>query len=122
MHHAVVALLGRIRIHPKRKEREVCDEIERALLAANISFVREQSLDDLGRIDFLCEGGIGIEVKPGKPNLAALKNQVARYGLHDSVKAIIVCVEGSVYFDSMTLKNGKPVSCISLRSNWGVAV
>jgi len=117
----VLAALRRIRIHPAAAEADLYAAISAQLLAAGIPFEREVRLGPRSRIDYLVAGGIGIEVKKGKPNSRTLAEQAERYCRFDQVTALILVVERSV-FTHPTRLHGKPVYYLSLTRLWGIAL
>lgn len=70
-------------------ERDLQDGIERALIAAGISYEREAALSDPDRPDFLVGDGIAVEVKI-KGSLSELIRQAARYASHQRIGSILV--------------------------------
>jgi hypothetical protein len=102
-------------------EYELHGRIARELEAAGIAFEREVKLGERMRIDFLCQGGVGIEVKKGKVGSAALAGQAWRYAGSDRVTALVLVVERNVAHVPATA-NGKPVRYIGLSKLWGVAI
>ena len=85
----VLECLGVVQSLPVLYEAELCAAIARELERCGIPFEREVSLGDRRRIDFLCAGGVGIEVKKGSPNRAALVAQARRYCSSDRVSSMI---------------------------------
>lgn len=110
-----------LRLSTIQYEVEICTAIAAALERRGIPFEREVSLGDRRRIDFLCAGGVGIEVKMGSPNRAALVAQARRYCSSERVLALVLVVERSVVCLPETIE-GTPVYYVGLNSNWGVAV
>ena len=89
------------------------------LTAAGLPFVHEARIAKGCRIDFLV-GGIGVEIKKGKPSAATLAAQLQRYAACDAVGGLIVITERSVRLPPAIL--GKPVRCIPLSQLWGIAL
>lgn len=85
---SVLDLLDRYRI-TGRAERQYQDSIEEILVANKVSHVREAALSPADRIDFLIDGGVGIEVKV-QGSRAAVIRQLARYAESDQVNSLIV--------------------------------
>ena len=71
------------------------------------------------RIDFFV-GGVGVEIKKGRPNARELLRQVERYLACDELREIIVVTQKDTPLPARVL--GKRVTCISLDRLWGVAL
>lgn len=93
--------------------------IEQALIAAGIGFKREAQVAPRCRLDFLTDGGVGIEIKKRRPPRQSLQRQVDRYLGCPGIAALVVVVERHV---EVVASHGKPLQLISLNENWGVAV
>ncbi len=65
------------------------DQIEGALKSDGINFDREVRLSGEDRIDFLCESGVGIEVKL-KGQARAIFRQIQRYAASSRVQQIML--------------------------------
>ena len=102
-----------------------CDEadihrlVARRLADAGLPCVHEARLGPGCRIDFLV-GNVGIEIKKGKPDAAALQRQLARYAACEDVEAIVLLTQRAVRVSATAL--GKPVRVIMLNQLWGVAL
>lgn len=94
--------------------------IEKALTSRSIYFEREAKLAPRCRIDFLCEGGVGIEVKRGYPAKRPLMEQLTRYAACEQVSALVVVVERNASIPTSIL--GKPCTLFGLNRLWGVAL
>lgn len=94
-------------------EAELQDAIESVLERERFVFDREVRLSPRDRIDFMVEGGIGIEVKVAG-SLAALTRQLHRYAQHEAVKGIIVVTTTARHCGIPRELNGKPVRLVSL--------
>ncbi len=90
-----------------------------ALAAQGISCEHEVPLAQRCRIDLMC-GGVGIEIKRGKPQRARLMEQLTRYARCERVEALILVVERSVDLPRMIC--GKPVRAVCLNRLWGIAL
>ena len=66
-----------------------------ALDAAGIPWAHEVPLAPRCRIDLMC-GGVGIEIKRGKPVRGRLLEQLTRYARCEGVEGLILVVERSV--------------------------
>ena len=116
---AVLSALSALRIPPGASEMEMHARIAVALEAAGIVCVHEAKLAPRCRIDFLA-GGIGIEVKCGKPSRRALLRQLGRYAGCEGVRALILVVERSANMPAHV--GGKPCHCLSMNRLWGIAL
>ena len=61
-----------------------------------LPFQKEHRLDGKSRIDFLVDGGTGIEVKVGG-SLTALTRQVHRYVQHSEITSLIIVTTKSAH-------------------------
>lgn len=113
------ALLS-IRTTHTQSEYDLHAAIAQALEHAGILYTREASLLPGSRIDFLAEGGVGIEVKRGKPATSTLLRQASRYCASPDVTSILIVVERSVLLPRTI--QGKPCCVVSLNAMWGVAL
>lgn len=80
---------------------------------AGIRFEREVILSARDRIDFLLDGGIGLEVKVDG-SLAALTRQLHRYAQHGRINGLIVVTNRARLRAVPSTLNGKPVRVASL--------
>ena len=90
-----------------------------ALEARGIAVEHEVPLAPRCRIDLMC-GGVGIEIKRGKPQRARLVEQLTRYARCDRVEELILVAERSV--DLPRSICGKPLRIICLNRLWGIAL
>ena len=116
---AILAALVALRVPPGIGEADIHALIAQGLAAAGIACVHEARLAPRCRIDFLA-GGVGIEVKCGKPARATLLAQLARYAACPQVEALIVVVARSAAVP--TVVAGKPCHFVSLNRLWGIAL
>lgn len=116
----LIQTIQAMRIPVIAEEYELQNMIADNLLRDGISFQREYRLGPRNRIDFLIEGGIGLEVKKRKPNRLQVISQLERYAANDKIKAIVLVIERSM--DLPREVNGKPCSSIGLNKLWGVAL
>ena len=65
-------------------------------------------------------GGVGVEIKRGKPGIARLLPQLARYCACEEVAGLILVSGGSVRLPP-TLA-GKPLRNLCLNQLWGIAL
>lgn len=115
----ILDALSAIRISAQPEEAEIHREIARALDAAQIGYIHECPLSPGRRIDFAC-GGIGIEVKKGRPVAARLRAQLQRYLEDERLTAVIVVLQKPCALPEHIC--GKPVRVVSLNRLWGVAL
>ncbi len=90
------------------------------MLHCQISFEKEYRLAPRNRIDFFIDGGIGLEVKRGKPNKTRVTKQLQRYASFEDIKAIVLVVDRTV--DIPNEINGKKCILFGLNRLWGVAL
>ena len=90
-----------------------------ALTAAGIPWVHEVKLGPRCRIDLMC-GGVGIEIKRGKIEIARVKEQLRKYAACPQVEGLILVTEKTVPLPHTM--NGKPVRLICLNRLWGIAL
>jgi hypothetical protein len=117
---AVLNSLRRLRVNPIIEEYALQDMIRMELDKAGISCAKEYRLGPRNRIDFLVEGGIGIEVKKGKPNRKRTLGQLERYLASDEIKILILVVERSLTIPSEV--KGKRCISFGVNRNWGIAL
>lgn len=115
----VIAAVSSLRLSPAAEEFALHQAIADVLAGAQIDYIHEAGLAPRCRIDFLC-GGVGIEVKRGKPVRAALLAQIARYCACESISALVLVVERTANLPRMCC--GKPVYVLSLNRLWGVSL
>ena len=116
---AVCAALSTIRAPLQRGEYDLHALVMGALTAAGLSCEHEVRLAPGCRIDLMC-GGVGIEIKRGKPPHAALIGQLRRYAACGQVKALCVVCERSAALPHAM--EGKPVRSVCLNRLWGIAL
>ena len=117
----LVKLVSGVRVGPGVTEFGIHDAIALALERSGAGYRREAVLGPGARVDFLCEGGVGIEVKKGKPSAADLTLQAGRYCAFEAVTALVLVVQGSVFWH-LTESHGKPVHYVALNKGWGLAI
>lgn len=89
-------------------EKDLQAGIARVLTDAGIPFEREVQIGDAGRIDFIVDGGIGIEVKI-KGALTAMTIQVHKYTRQDVLKELVIATTRSQLRRVPEEMNGKRV-------------
>lgn len=94
--------------------------VAQALDNAGIGYQKEYVLAPRSRIDFLCDGGVGIEIKRGRPGARQVREQVQRYCRAGALTCLIVVVERTLRLPACI--GGKPVAVLGLNALWGVAL
>lgn len=117
---SIIQALKTMRIPVIIDEYELQNMIAESLLKHGIRFEREYRLAPRERIDFLAEGGIGIEVKKRKPNRMQVYQQLGRYAASNEITALILVIERSLELPAKI--NGKPCVSVGLNKLWGVAL
>lgn len=119
MTDAVLSALREIRLPYALYEMDIHGHVCRALDAAGIPFTHEAKLLKGCRIDYLA-GGVGIEIKKGKPNPKRLMAQLERYLDSDALSSIVVVSWHSVRIPPAI--NGKRAEQVALSQLWGVSL
>jgi hypothetical protein len=100
-------------------ERELHDAIADVLTKGGISFQREYVSNPANRFDFLCDGGVVLEIKT-KGSLPEALRQCARYCERPEVFVVVLAASRSwakrTALRPGTFFNGKPVLLLPLRS------
>ena len=115
----IIAALGKVRAPAMPGEYDIHGMIAEALKEDGLDFVHERPLAPRCRIDFFC-GGVGIEVKKGRPAPAQLRRQLARYAASEEISALIVVTQRAVSLPETIC--GKKLYQVSLNRNWGIAL
>ena len=116
----ILTALSSIRVPAQPEEYEIHTEVARALEVAGLAYIHECKLrPPRCRIDFLC-GGVGIEVKKGRPDAARLRAQLARYLEDERLSAAVAVLQRPCALPERI--GGKPVRVIALNRLWGVAL
>ncbi len=92
-------------------EKEFQSEIQSVLTLSGVSFSREHRLDDRSIIDFLVDGGIGVEIKIDGSRHAIMR-QLFRYLSHEKVKSLILLTPRRSFANMPNESNGKKISVI----------
>ena len=111
--------LSTLRISFADSEYQLHDQIAAALTGGGFVVQHEAVLAPRCRIDFLVDG-IGIEVKRGKPQKAALMKQCSRYLESEKLEALILVLDTSASMPGEL--GGKPLITFGLNRLWGVAL
>ncbi len=112
---AQVASLLRTSRLPLGQEKQMQAAFADKLEAAGFVFEREKRLSPADIIDFLVDGGIGVELKLSGQR-AAFVRQCERYCAHDEVKAIIFVTNRAITLPPLI--NGKPARAINPAEAW----
>lgn len=115
----IVSILRTVRVKAVSTEAEIHEAIGQALRGRGIRFRHEYRILAHKQFDFWIDGLV-IEVKKKKPGKVVLLNQLNRYMKVPAVKGIIVVMQESMHLPKSL--NSKPLICLSLNENWGVAV
>ena len=115
----VLAALSRLRVPIQQGEYDLHRLVEQALDEAGIPWRHEVKLGSRCRIDLMA-GGVGIEIKRGRPERGRLLEQLSRYAACPEVQALVLVVERSAALPH-TLQ-GKPVRVLCLNRLWGIAL
>ncbi len=113
------ALRG-IRAPIQQGEYDLHDLVRASLAEAEIPCAHEVPLAPRCRIDLLCPGGIGIEIKRGQPDRKRIVMQLTRYAACGQISSLILVTERTVAVPNVI--HGKPVSCVCLNRLWGIAL
>jgi len=116
----IVKALNSLRIPLVVDEFELQALVGGALEKHGIGYTKEARLAPRCRVDFLCEGGVAVEVKRGKPQKARLMEQLKRYAALEAVNSVILVVERTAELPKEVC--GKPCRVVALNRLWGVAV
>lgn len=116
---AITAALSVLRLPAVAEEYDIHAMVRAALEGAGLDVRHEVKLGAGCRIDFMC-GGVGIEVKKGKPARAALLRQIERYAMSPDVAALVIVAPGDLRLPRDV--GGVPVRCMALSRLWGVAL
>ena len=96
------------------------DLVRAALVESGSPCAHEVSLAPRCRIDLVCPGGIGIEIKRGQPDRKRIVMQLTRYAACGQISALILVTERTVAVPNRI--HGKPISCVCLNRLWGIAL
>ena len=94
-------------------ESELQDGLAEVLAAAGVAFEREVQIGDAGRIDFLADGGVGLEVKVGG-SLAAATRQLHRYAASAEIEALVLVTGRGRLAALPSTIGGKPLEVVDL--------
>ena len=111
------ALRG-IRAPIQQGEYDLHDLVRAALVESGIPCAHEVPLAPRCRIDLVCPGGIGIEIKRGQPDRKRIVMQLTRYAACGQISSLILVTERTVAVPNVI--HGKPVSCVCLNRLCGI--
>lgn len=100
-------------------ESDLHAEVGKRLRDAGLPCEHEVRIGKGCRIDYMV-GGVGIEIKKGKPSSAELMRQLSRYAACEGVEALVVLTQRSIRLPDRV--GGKPLRQLSLNRLWGVAL
>jgi hypothetical protein len=96
-----------------RNEKELQEGLAMAFLEAAVPAVREYRLGPRDTIDFMIDGGIGVEVKVGG-SLADATRQLHRYAGFDEVHSLVLVTTRSRLANMPMTLQGKPLGTLVL--------
>ena len=94
-------------------EKDLQRGIDSVLNENKVVHDREYSLSDKDEIDFLIEGGIGVEVKI-KGTLSALTRQLHRYAQNEKIKSLILITDKNRLSNLPDQMNGKELRIVNI--------
>ena len=115
----ILRALSTLRVPAAPGEYDLHRMVAEAFQAAGLPCEHEYRLAPRRRIDFFV-GGVGVEIKKGRPNARDLLMQVRRYLECDQLREIVVVTQRDTPLPARVL--GKRVTCVSLSRLWGVAL
>ena len=116
----VVTALSRLRLNTVPRETSLYCLLERVFLAEGIAFNPQVWVAPASRIDYLLEGGVGVEVKSGVVDRRRILAQLERYAASDVVRSLLLVTERGVSGLPREMA-GKRVRQVSLQGLWGIA-
>lgn len=115
----IIAALRELRSPFALYEQDIHQAVARRLTEAGLPFTHEKVIAPGCRIDFWC-GGVGVEIKKGRPRPSALLEQLRRYAVSEEIAALVVLTQRSVRLPASVC--GKPLVQLNLNQLWGVAL
>lgn len=100
-------------------EADIHRMVEERLNECGLEYLHEAAIAKGCRIDYLI-GGVGVEIKKGKPKHSALVEQLNRYAQCEKIECLIVVSWQSVNLPRTV--GGKPVYPLALSQLWGVSL
>ena len=83
----ILAALRELRSPFALYEQDIHQAVARRLTEAGLPFTHEKVIAPGCRIDFWC-GGVGVEIKKGRPRPSALLEQLRRYAVSEEIAAL----------------------------------
>jgi hypothetical protein len=108
--HDITLVLRQARLRPSSED-ALQRSIGDALTTASIWFEAEKRLRPGDRIDFLADGGVGIEAK-ARYGRRAIYRQLERYAKHEAITALILVTGTALGLPPSV--NGKPLFYVSI--------
>jgi hypothetical protein len=97
-----------------QNELDLQDGIEKVLTEQRIEYEREFIFKaGAGRIDFLVEDHIGLEVKVGS-SLASVTRQLHRYAMVEQIHSLVLVSSRTFHRNLPAELNGKPLRCVGM--------
>ena len=116
----IVRALKALRIPLIENEYTLHDMIAAVLQDGGFCVCHEVRLAPRCRIDLVCPGGVGIEIKRGQPDRKRIVMQLTRYAACGQISSLILVTERTVAVPNRI--HGKPISCVCLNRLWGIAL
>ena len=110
-----VILMGRFRFR-HTSEADLQRAIAQILTKHDIPFEKEKTLSRTERIDFLLEGGVGIEIKV-HGSATAVARQLQRYAKCDQIRSLVLLTSRIQAGAQLDAYLGKPVKVLNV-SSW----
>lgn len=114
----LIELLESYRFPGCPDERTLQESVEQVLRVGNVPFVREAILTRGERVDFLVDGGIGLELKT-KGSTNDIARQVQRYCGCEGITEVVLATTRfthAIALAEMPNFNGKPVHVARLKA------
>ena len=116
----LIAALSSLRLQTVAREEDLCAVLEKAFVTQGLMFWTQVQLGEGNRIDFLIEGGLGVEVKNGSVAWTPTVKQLERYAASEHVTSLLLVTERGLPGLPESLL-GKPVHQLALQQLWGIA-
>lgn len=116
----ILNALSEVKIDGIYNELKIHKMIKEKLKSSGIQYKYEYKVAPHKRFDFWIDGII-LEVKNKKPAKINLLNQIKKYLSVAEVKGIIIVLNDTTPKLPKELC-GKPIFCLSLHTNWGIAL
>lgn len=116
---AVLSALRELRSPFALYEADIHQWVGDQLAMSGLDFGHEVSIGRGCRIDFLI-GHIGVEIKKGKPDAAAVLTQLRRYAACSDVHGLVILSQRTIRLPDRV--GDVPVRQIALSQLWGIAL